>query len=96
VLIGMGIWGCAVGPDFVSPAAPEVAGYTQAKAPFETIPADGKQQHFEWGARVSRARWHLFQSDKLDQVIQLAMANNQTLQAAQARLHESQANLQAG
>ena len=96
VLIGMGIWGCAVGPDFVSPAAPQVKGYTQGKAPSETIAADGKQQHFEWGAQISREWWHLFQSDKLDRVIQLAVANNQTLQAAQARLHESQANLQAG
>ena len=96
VLISMGIWGCAVGPDFVSPAAPQVEGYTQRKAPSETIAADGKQQHFEWGAQVSREWWHLFQSDKLDRVIQLAVANNQTLQAAQARLHESQANLQAG
>jgi len=96
VLIIMGIGGCALGPDFVSPAAPEVEGYTQGKAPSETIPADGKKQHFEWGARVSREWWHLFQSDKLDSVIQLAVANNQSLQAAQARLRESQANLQAG
>jgi len=96
VLISMGIWGCAVGPDFVPPRAPEVQTYTRGKAPSETIPADGKQQQFEWGAKISREWWHLFQSDKLDRVIQLAVTNNQTLQAAQARLRESQANLEAG
>lgn len=96
VLISMGIWGCALGPDFVPPAPPEVEGYTQGKTPAETIAADGKQQQFEWGAKISRDWWHLFQSDKLDRVIQLAVANNPTLQAAQARLRESQANLQAG
>ena len=37
VLIGMGIWGCAVGPDFVSPAAPQVKGYTQAGVPTRTV-----------------------------------------------------------
>jgi NodT family efflux transporter outer membrane factor (OMF) lipoprotein len=96
VLIIMGIWGCALGPDFVSPAAPEADSYTQGKTPSETIAADGKQQQFDWGARVSHEWWHLFQSDKLNSVIQLAVANSQTLQAAQARLRESQANLQAG
>jgi len=96
VLISMSIWRCALGPDFVPPPAPEVEGYTQGKAPAETIPAEGKQQQFEWGARISREWWHLFQSDKLNRVIQLAVANNQTLQAAQARLRESQANLRAG
>jgi NodT family efflux transporter outer membrane factor (OMF) lipoprotein len=96
VLISMGIWGCALGPDFVSPAAPEVSGYTQGKAPVATIAADGRQQYFDWGAKISREWWHLFQSDKLNRVIQLAVANNQTLQAAQARLRESQANLRAG
>ena len=95
-LISMGIWGCALGPDFVRPAAPKVSSYTQGKAPSETIAADGKQQQFEWGAKISREWWHLFQSDKLDRVIQLAVANSQTLQAAQARLRESQANLRAG
>jgi NodT family efflux transporter outer membrane factor (OMF) lipoprotein len=96
VLISLGIWGCALGPDFVPPAAPEVTGYTQGQASSKTIAADGKQQQFEWGAKISRAWWHLFQSDKLDRVIKLAVANNQNLQAAQARLRESQANLQAG
>jgi len=96
VLISLAIWGCALGPDFVPPAAPKAAGYTQGKTPAETIAADGKQQQFEWGAKISREWWHLFQSDKLDRIVQLAVANNQTLKAAQARLRESQANLRAG
>ena len=96
VLISLGIWGCALGPDFVPPAAPEASGYTQGKTPAKTIAADGKQQQFDWGARISRDWWHLFQSEKMDRVVKLALANNQNLQAAQARLRESQANLQAG
>ena len=96
LLISTTIWGCALGPDFVPPAAPKVEGYTRGKAPAETIAADGKQQQFDWGAKISREWWRLFQSDKLNSVVQLAVANNQTLQAAQARLRESQANLRAG
>ena len=88
--------GCAVGPDFVRPEPPPVDRYTHGAEPTATIPADGQAQRFEPGAEVAADWWRLFNSSKLDDMIKEALANNQTLQAAQARLRQSQDNLRAG
>ncbi|HXX53987.1 MAG TPA: efflux transporter outer membrane subunit [Thermodesulfovibrionales bacterium] len=88
--------GCTVGPDFVRPEPLPVKHYTQQAEPTTTIPADGQAQRFEEGAAVIAEWWRLFNSSKLDDVIKEAVANNQTLQAAQARLRQSQDNLRAG
>jgi NodT family efflux transporter outer membrane factor (OMF) lipoprotein len=95
-LISIGFGGCAVGPDFVAPKAPDVDRYTAGATPAATVAADATRQQFQWGAKISREWWRLFQSDQLDEIIRQAVANNRNLQAAQARLRESQANLQAG
>ena len=88
--------GCAVGPDFVRPTPPPVDRYTQGAEPTATIPADGQAQHFDKGATVLADWWRLFNSAKLDAVINEAIAGNPTLQAAQASLRQSQDNLRAG
>ena len=61
-----------------------------------TIPADGQTQRFEKGARIAGDWWRLFNSPKIDAVLKEALANNQTLQAAQASLRQSQESLRAG
>jgi len=96
VLFILCILGCTVGPDFVRPEAPTIDRYTREPAPTATIPADGQVQHFEQGASVVADWWRLFNTQKLDDVIKEAVANNQTLQAAQASLRQSQDNLRAG
>lgn len=88
--------GCAVGPDFVRPTPPPVDRYTRDAQPTATVPAGGKAQHFEPGAKVVADWWRLFNSPKLDALIQDAVAGNQNLQAAQASLRQSQENLRAG
>jgi NodT family efflux transporter outer membrane factor (OMF) lipoprotein len=88
--------GCAVGPDFVRPAPPAVDHYTQGTEPTGTIPADGQAQRFAKGATVPADWWRLFNSAKLDAVINEAIAGNPNLQAAQASLRQSQDNLRAG
>lgn len=88
--------GCAVGPDFVRPTPPPVDRYTQGAEPTATIPADGQAQHFAKGATVPADWWRLFNSAKLDAVIDDAFAGNQNLQAAQASLRQSQDYLRAG
>jgi NodT family efflux transporter outer membrane factor (OMF) lipoprotein len=88
--------GCTVGPDFVRPEPPQVESYTSGSQPGATIAADGQAQRFEEGARVVSDWWRLFNSSKLDTVIKEVMANNPTLQAAQASLRQSQNNLRAG
>lgn len=88
--------GCTVGPDFVRPEPPQIKHYTSGSQLGATITADGQAQRFEEGARIVSDWWRLFNSSKLDAVIKEAMANNPTLQAAQASLRQSQDNLSAG
>ena len=61
-----------------------------------TVTADGQAQHFTPGAAIAADWWRLFQSAPLDAVVQQAISNNPTLQAAEASLRQSQDNLRAG
>ena len=88
--------GCAVGPNFVRPQPPAVDHYTAGQEPTRTIPADGQVQTFAAGAQVAQAWWQLFKSPQLDAVIKEAVAENRNLQAALARLRQSQETLRAG
>ncbi len=90
------IFGCSVGPDFVRPEAPKTDRYTREAGPVSTIPADGQAQRFEPGAEVVADWWRLFDAPKIDAVIKEAVANNPSLQSAQASLRQSQDNLRAG
>lgn len=95
-VVGLGIMGCSVGPDFVRPDPPPVRHYTMGAETTETVLTDGQAQRFEEGAAVAADWWRLFNSSRLDDLIKEALANNQTLQAAQARLRQSQHILRAG
>ena len=92
----LSIMGCAVGPDFVRPESPPGDRYTHKEEPTTTIQAEGQAQRFEKGAAVVADWWRLFNSSKLNEIIKEALDNNQTLQAEQARLRQSQDYLQAG
>ncbi len=87
---------CAVGPDFVRPTAPLAERYTYEEEPAGTIVAEGGAQRFENGAKIAADWWRLFSCPKLDAVVMQAVANNPTLQAAQASLRQSEDNLRAG
>ena len=88
--------GCAVGPDFVRPKPPPVERYTHGAAPTTTIEADGLTQRFDLGGKIAADWWQLFKSATLNTVVREAISGNLSLQAAQAKLRQSQANLQAG
>jgi NodT family efflux transporter outer membrane factor (OMF) lipoprotein len=88
--------GCAVGPNFVRPTAPDTDRYTREARPEATAAADGHAQHFTIGGEIPADWWKLFQSTQLDAVVRQAVSNNPTLQAAEARLRQSQDNLHAG
>jgi NodT family efflux transporter outer membrane factor (OMF) lipoprotein len=87
---------CAVGPDFVRPKAPATQRYTYEKEPAQTIVAEGGAQRFEQSAKIAADWWRLFSCPKLDAVVVQSVANNPTLQAAQASLRQSEDNLRAG
>ena len=88
--------GCAVGPNFVRPAAPDTDRYTHEAQPEATVAADGQAQHFTPGTDIPADWWRLFKSPQLDAVVRQAISNNPTLQAAEASLRQSQDNLRAG
>jgi NodT family efflux transporter outer membrane factor (OMF) lipoprotein len=89
---------CAVGPDFVPPAAPEVSGYTPEAKPAATASTDiagGASQKFGPGHDIPGEWWKVFHSRELDALIQQALAANPNLEAAQASLWQAKENLYA-
>jgi NodT family efflux transporter outer membrane factor (OMF) lipoprotein len=81
--------GCAVGPNFKKPAAPEVSGYT-ASPLATTVSAGGvpggQSQHFVGGGDISADWWTLFHSAPLNELIEHSLTNNADFKAAQAAL----------
>jgi len=88
--------GCTVGPDFVRPKAPLIDHYNQGQDTSETVPVEGQSQHFARGIGPVANWWNLFHSKQLDAAVTEVLANNPSLEAAQASLRQSYDNLQAG
>lgn len=98
-LISVFISGCAVGPDFKTPATPPVSGYTEGPlAPTVATPnvAGGSVQRFQDGADVPGDWWTLFHSKPLNALIEQSLASNADLKAAQAALLVAHENVLAG
>lgn len=90
--------GCAVGPDFKAPEAPQTERYTAQELPQQTaatpIPG-GESQTFAIGTQLPTQWWTLFGSDKLNEMVQTAFNNSPTTAAAHAALRQAQENLAA-
>ncbi len=83
--------GCAVGPSFRRPPAPDVDRYVAGDLPIDlNAGADATAQHVAIGATVTATWWQLFRSDALDAVLRQAVADNPTLAAARATLAQAQ------
>jgi len=91
--------GCAVGPDFKKPAAPDTDGYT-ARALTTTVDtkdiSGGEAQRFVKGSDIAGDWWTLFHSKPLNDLIEQSLANNADLKAAQAALLVARENTLAG
>jgi len=90
--------GCAVGPNFKAPAAPDTN--STVPAPLPTITGSspnpgGAAQRFVAGLDIPGQWWSLFQSPQLNALIERALAENPTLEAAQAALREANENMAA-
>jgi NodT family efflux transporter outer membrane factor (OMF) lipoprotein len=86
------VWGCAVGPDFVRPDAPDTDRYTAAPLPTQTASvavAGGAAQHFAMDRDIPGEWWALFQSPALDALVREALQNNPNLVAADAALRQA-------
>src|ERR1700682_5463796 len=81
---------CAVGPNFKAPEAPHGAGFAPAgQMASETTAASspaGQAQRFVDGMDIPGQWWTLFQSAPLNALIERALQNHPTLQAAPAAL----------
>src|SRR5229473_6260091 len=92
------ISGCAVGPNFAPPAAPDVEGYIPGKLvspnPGSAAPRIAGQ-HFVTGAHVSARWWSAFKSPLLNQLVKQSVDHNPTLQAAEAAIKVAHYNAQA-
>lgn len=85
--------GCAAGPDFKRPAAPVAVSYTPQAMPVQTSSANtlqGKAQSFVASKQIPADWWTLFQSAKLNVLIERSFKANPDIEAAQAALHAAQ------
>src|SRR5512139_3420431 len=90
--------GCAVGPDYHQPDAPNTDKYTSEQLPEQTATAEvpgGEAQHFVAGMDIPGEWWTLFHSEQLNELIAQALKANPDVQAAQASLRIAQENLAA-
>jgi NodT family efflux transporter outer membrane factor (OMF) lipoprotein len=99
-LIAAGLSGCALGPDFKTPAVPATASdsYTPKPLPQQTASAPGiggASQQFAFGQEIPAQWWTLFRSEALDQLIRNALAQNPNMAAAEAVLRQAQENYNA-
>lgn len=99
ILAAVALAGCAVGPNFKPPAPPRTGGYAPAG---EVAPATasaplpgGDAQKFVNGLDIPGQWWTLFQSSELNALIERALANSPTLEAAQAALRQARENAAA-
>jgi NodT family efflux transporter outer membrane factor (OMF) lipoprotein len=83
---------CAVGPNFKKPDAPKTAGFAPAgEIPSQLQPSasSGETQRFVTGLDIPGQWWTLFQSPALNALIERALSNSPTLEAAAAALRQA-------
>lgn len=88
--------GCALGPNFKEPAAPNVSGYTAT--PLSTTVgvtnvSGGQTQQFIHGLDIPGQWWTLFHSQPLNDLIARSLTNNPNIKAAQAALLAARENI---
>jgi NodT family efflux transporter outer membrane factor (OMF) lipoprotein len=100
LFFSLDLMGCMLGPNFHSPAAPDVTRYTANPQPVKTIKipemgAAGKSQYFEIGADIPRQWWYLYHSPEMNNLITAGMVNSPNLAAARATLVQAREALYA-
>lgn len=94
---GASLWlaGCAVGPDFSQPPAPDVVSYTPEPTASPRSDAGGPavpRQFFVNGADIPARWWAAFRSTPLNELIRLSVEHNPSLQAAEAAIRVANFN----
>ncbi len=87
--------GCALGPDFTRPAAPQAEGYAPGQSAADLERASRKaagSPHFNVRQDIPFDWWTLFQSPQLNALIERSFKANPSIEAAQAALRQAQQN----
>lgn len=92
--------GCAVGPDFKTPAAPAVDRYSAAPVPVQTAATTapvhgGEAQILLAGQPVPQQWWQLFGSEKLNALVDEAFAASPSVTSARSALTRAEELLNA-
>jgi len=88
--------GCAVGPDFTSPAAPKGVGYGSiASQTVSSATRQGEAQRFVQDMDIAGQWWAVFRSRPLNDLIEKALQANPTIASAQATLRVAHENVLA-
>jgi len=98
LLAALAAGGCAVGPNFHSPAPPATTRYTpdpQPGATVQTTGTGGAAQRFLIDEDIPGDWWALFHSEPLDQLVREALHDSPTVDAAKAALRSAQATYAA-
>ena len=92
------ITGCAVGPNFKQPVAPQVGGYTPdplSTTSSVTNMTGGEAQRFVSGQDISFDWWKAFQCPELNTLVDQALRANPTIDSAKAALRQAQEQVYA-
>lgn len=82
---------CAAGPDFKRPAAPQASGYLpQSERPVAVDRLGLKSQSFVPSKQIPSDWWTIFQSAKLNALIERAFKASPDIDAAEAALRQAQ------
>jgi len=90
--------GCAVGPNFKRPTAPNVTGYAPAPVTATSSTSTvsgGESQHFVESKDIPGEWWTLFHSAALDALVERSLKNSPDIKAAQAALVIARENVLA-
>lgn len=85
--------GCVVGPDFHRSVPTLPARYTETAQPLKTqssIVEDGKTQTFHSGQDIPGKWWRLFRSAALTRLVETAVQNNPSVEAARQALRNTE------
>lgn len=93
-LAALALYGCAVGPDFVSPPPPDVERFTPEKIAKIGEGPKGAQR-LVMGASVPEKWWETFKDKKLNRLIEAAIERSPSLQAAEEAIKMAYYNAEA-
>ena len=99
IAAALSLAGCEVGPDYHTPAPPNVTGYTtdpRSVTSASPCVAGGDAQRFVQGLDIPGQWWTLFHSPELNDLVEPALRKNPDLDAARAALRQANENVRAG